>query len=153
MTFTLWSRGSVLGEMELPDHSGGTRLLVGPFRPTAAGRAALPAFLGPQAALMAIGPMLERRGITRESLGGELGQAVHEALHDSPEGQRVAQTRATLDTLALELRDATGTPVPIKQVTIRDVWSAESAAEPPAETRTRIEAAGLPQYMAAVTLM
>ncbi len=153
MTFTLWSRGSILGELELPDDSGGTRRLVGPFRPTDAGRAALPAFLDAQAALMAIGPMLERRGITRDRLGGELGQAVHEALHDSPEGQRVARTRATLDALALELRDATGTPVPIKQVTIGDVWGAGSVGEPPTETRTRIEAAGLPLYMAAVTLM
>ncbi len=153
MTFTLWSRGSVLGELELPDDSGGTRLLVGPFRPTDAGRAALPAFLDAQAALMAIGPMLERRGITRESLGGELGQVVHEALHDSPEGQRVIQTKATLDALALELHDVDGIPVPMRQVTIRDVWIAGSAAELPTEARTRIEAIGLPQYLAAVTLM
>jgi hypothetical protein len=151
--FTLWSRGSLLGELELTDHPGGTRALVGPFRPTDAGRAMLPVFLDAQTALTAIGPMLERRGITRERLGAALGQAVHEALHESPEGQRVAQTRATLDALVLELHDGTDTPVPMRQITIQDVWSAGSAAEPPVDARTSIEAAGLPQYVAAVTLM
>jgi hypothetical protein len=142
----------VLGDLEVTDHPAGARVLVGPFRPTDAGRGVLPMFLNAQAALMAVGPMLERRGTTRENLGPELGQAVHEALHQSAEGQRVAETRAILDALALELHDTTGTPVPMKQITIQDVWSAGSAAEPPAETRTRIAAAGLPQYMAAVTL-
>lgn len=143
----------MLGELEVTDHPAGARLLVGPFRPTDAGRAALPVFLDAQTALMAIGPMLERRGVTRENLGPELGQAVQEALHNSPEGQLVAQTRATLDALALELRDATGTPVPMKQVTIQDVWSAGKAAEAPPETRTHTEAPGLAQYLAAVTLI
>lgn len=140
MTFTLWGGGSLLGELELSDPSGGTRAFVGPFRPTDAGRALLPVFLDAQAALTAIGPMLERRGITHERLGAELGQAVNEALNESPEGQRVAQTTATLDALALELHDGTGLPIPMKQIIIQDVWSAGSAAQVFSELRARIDA-------------
>jgi hypothetical protein len=152
MSFTLWSRGSLLGELELTKFPAGTRVVAGPFRPNDAGRAVLPLFLNAMTALMAIDPMLERRGITRERLGAELGQAVHEALHQSPEGERVAQTRGALDALALELHDAAGMPVPMEQVTIQELWGVDSAAEPSPVVRARADAMGLPQYIAAVTL-
>ena len=151
MSFTLWSRGSLLGELALAQQAG-TRVLIGPFRPNDAGRAVLPLFRNALTALMALGPMLERRGITRDRLGTDLGQAVHEALHQSSEGERVAHTRAALDALGLELHDAADVAIPMEQISVQELWGVDSATEPSPIARSRADAMGLPQYMAAVTL-
>jgi hypothetical protein len=49
----------------------------------------------------------------------------------------VAETKAALDALNLELRDSDGVPVPMRQVTIQDVWNVGSAAEVSAGMRAR----------------
>ncbi|HWH52687.1 MAG TPA: hypothetical protein VN651_14150 [Gemmatimonadaceae bacterium] len=152
MHLTLWSRDSLLGELELAEPSGRPPIRVGPFRPTDAMQAILPLFATANAAVMAIGPMLERRGMTREPLGAELGQAVYDALRDSPEGQHVSQTRAVLDALALDLRDASGASVPYDYVTIQPAWGSDSTVAASADARARLEAAGYSQYLAAVAL-
>lgn len=149
MRFTLWSRESLLGEVDLGSRFSAPRILVGPFHPTDVGRGILPLFVEAQTAILAVGPMLERRGITSERCGEDLGQAVYEALQDSPEGMHVRNTRAALDALALMLRDATGRSISLEHITIHDAWSPQTAAASD-ETRARIEAAGFSQYLAAV---
>ena len=76
MSFTPWSRGSLLGTLDLTEQAPGMHSLVGLFQATDAGRSVLPLFQDAMTALMAIGPMLERRGITQERRGADVGQAV-----------------------------------------------------------------------------
>lgn len=120
MAFTLWGSAELLGETDFEYGSPQPGIPTGSFRPTDAGLGLMPLFEEAMAALMAIEPMLQREGVTRERWGEQLGQAVYDAFQRTEEGQRLAASRDAIAALRLELRDATGAVVPTKQITIQN---------------------------------
>jgi hypothetical protein len=153
MTYTLWSHDVLLGESELdmPLPEGG--MLAGGLRLTAAGRDAMHVFAEAMDAVMALQPMLEREGLSAERLGPALGEAMFDALHATPEGQRFAETRRAIADLALELRDAAGARVATEDLWIQDVARFGDAGDVatldalPPEVQAEAETAGLMRYL------
>jgi len=153
MPYTILSGDTLLGETELEFPPAQPDTLSGTFRPTAAGNAILPAFLESMAAVLGIGAMLQREGLTRERRGDDLGRAIREALLRTPEGQRVAAAQAAIEALRLELRDPSGAVVRTRQIVLSDAMrSAVAFGGLPAEAPAEAEAAGLAPYVVSVLL-
>lgn len=153
MPYTLWSHDTLLGESDLDLPAPRPGMLLGAFRPTAAGLPVLPLFVEVTASALALGPMLEREGLTRDRLGDALGAAIHEGVPRTPEGQRHAAARAAVDALGLTLRDDAGAVVPARGFTLSDVWRlGPELAALPADLRAAAESTGVPRYSLGVTL-
>lgn len=153
MPYTLWSHDTLLGESDLALPAPRPGMLLGAFRPTAAGLPVLPLFVEVTASALALGPMLEREGLTRERLGDGLAAAIHEAMPRTSEGQRHAAACAAVDALGLILRDEANAIVPARGLTLSDVWELGPAlGKLPSELHAAAEAMGVPCYSLGVTV-
>jgi hypothetical protein len=122
MTHTLWGDGVLLGEADLGQATihGPTRLA--PFKPTERCLALLPLFAELTAASVAAGPMVERERLTHASGNTDLGVAIHDALHRTPDGRRVIAALNAVKAANLELHDGAGAVVPARHLFVQDKW-------------------------------
>lgn len=153
LPYTLWSHDTRLGESDLDLPAPRPGMLLGAFRPAAAGLSVLPLFVEVTSAGLALGPMLEREGLTRERLGDGLGAAIHDALPRTSEGRRYAAACAAIDALGLRLRDAAGAVVAARGFALSDLWQlGPGLAGLPPEAHAAAESVGLARYSLSVML-
>lgn len=129
MSYTLWSRGQLLGESDLELSTGDPLHLTGSFRPTRAGREALPVLTGVATALFGLAPMFEREGLMTNEPTPAQGDAVYDAFHGTDEGNRAMDALRRFAALQLEVHDAAGSPLPTEAIMVHDFAALAAIAE------------------------
>jgi hypothetical protein len=118
MTFTLWSKGRLLGESPLDFVRCMPRHRMGFLQPTPVGERLLPVASGVSPAMTALSRAVHRRCENEwEDLTGAERQ---ERMRTLTEFADVAAAQAQCDALELELRRADGTVVPTEWIDVRD---------------------------------
>jgi hypothetical protein len=118
MSFSLWHRGTLIGETDfgLGRLPGGRR--AGVFHPAPSGMTVLPALTAMAPALFGLGAAMDRLPLSDEDIERDTDAAI-EAFARSPEGRRVL---AAAEQIAdLELRDASGKHIEFQSILVTDL--------------------------------
>lgn len=123
MAYTIWMDGIKIGETAFEVRIGVNRR-AGVFHPTELGIPLLPGITAMGPALLDTGRMLRAQGIDTEAPDPD--PALVDSILESPEGRRI---RAAASHIArLEVRDASGDPIPWDSLLISDVEEMAAAA-------------------------
>lgn len=129
MPYTLWSRNRLVGESALDYLANTARHRVGDFHPTEFGESIMPTLTGVREAVLELGRLttgLRADAAIETSTGPDI--------RSSTEYADVAEAKAHLDALELELRGPDGSVIPTSSINIRDTqavidWSKRRARD------------------------
>jgi hypothetical protein len=126
MSCELWIHGQKIGTTRF-ELRATPRKRAGVFQPTAFGMTVLPSITAMTRALLDFGEVCRRNGIRANDMGPETSERTVAAFSETPEGQRVIA--AARQIAALELRDASGTPMAWESIAVSDINDLIAASE------------------------